>query len=133
MGGVSYSFWSEERNLMRSVIEVRERAHSLRLMTRRMGAAKPALELVPSSDRRTPTARDGGRRTYQRLLERVLTRFFIGSKLARLDLAGPACASLRQRAGAALSLACRRVGTDRPCGALAQGLKVVFRKRCTLA
>jgi hypothetical protein len=81
-GRCQFQLWSEERNLMRSVIEVRERAHSLRLMTRRMGAARPqALELVPSSDRRTPTARDAGRRTYQRLLERVLTRSFIGSKL----------------------------------------------------
>ena len=47
-----------------------------------MGAAKPqALELVPTSDRRTPTARDAARRNYQRLLERVLTRNFIGSKV----------------------------------------------------
>jgi hypothetical protein len=74
--------WSEERNLMRTVVEVQERAQCLRLMTRRMGAAKPqALELVPSSDRRTPTARDAGRRNYQRLLERALTRSFIGSKV----------------------------------------------------
>jgi hypothetical protein len=74
--------WSEERNLMRTVVEVQERAQCLRLMTRRMGAARPqALELVPSSDRRTPTARDAGRRNYQRLLERALTRSFIGSKV----------------------------------------------------
>jgi hypothetical protein len=47
-----------------------------------MGVAKPqALELVPSCDRRTPTARDAARRNYQRLLERVLTRVFIGSKV----------------------------------------------------
>ena len=31
--------WSEERNLVRTVIEVQERAQCLRLMTRRMGAA----------------------------------------------------------------------------------------------
>ena len=75
-------FWSEERNLMRTVVEVQERAQCLRLMTRRMGAAKPlALELVPTSDRRTPTAREAARRNYQRLLERVLTRSFIGSKV----------------------------------------------------
>ena len=81
-GRCQLQLWSEERNLMRSVIEVRERAHSLRLITRRMGAAKPqALEFVPSSDRRTPTARDSTRRTYQRLLERALTRAFLGSKL----------------------------------------------------
>jgi hypothetical protein len=74
--------WSDERNMVRTVLEVQERAHSLRLMTRRMGAAKPqALELVPTSDRRTPTARDAARRNYQRLLERVLTRAFLGSKV----------------------------------------------------
>jgi hypothetical protein len=51
-------------------------------MTRRMGATKPqALELVPTSDRRTPTARDAGRRNYQRLLERVLTRRFLDEKV----------------------------------------------------
>ena len=33
--------WSEERNLMRTVVEVQERAQCLRLMTRRMGAARP--------------------------------------------------------------------------------------------
>jgi hypothetical protein len=77
--------WSDERNLVRTVIEVRERAQSLRLMTRRMGAAKPqALELIPSQDRRTPTARDAARRNYQRLLERVLNRAFLGSKVEGL-------------------------------------------------
>jgi hypothetical protein len=61
---------------------LQERAQCLRLMTRRMGAAKPqALELVPTSDRRTPTAREAARRNYQRLLERALTRRFIGSKV----------------------------------------------------
>jgi hypothetical protein len=50
-------------------------------MTRRLGAAKPqALELLPISDRRTPTNRDTARRNYKRLLERVLIRNFIGSK-----------------------------------------------------
>jgi hypothetical protein len=74
--------WSEERNLIRTVVEVQERAQCLRLATRRMGAAKPqTLELVPTSDRRTPTARDAARRSYQRLLERVLTRHFIGAKV----------------------------------------------------
>jgi hypothetical protein len=74
--------WSEERNLMRTVVELQERAQCLRIMTRRMGAAKPqALELVPTSDRRTPTARDAARKSYQRLLERALGRSFIGSKV----------------------------------------------------
>jgi len=74
--------WSDERNLIRTVVEVQERAQCLRIATRRMGAAKPqTLELVPNSDRRTPTARDAARRSYQRLLERALTRQFIGSKV----------------------------------------------------
>ena len=69
--------WSEERNMVRTVVEVQERAQSLRLMTRRMGQTRPqALELVATSDRRTPTTRDAGRRMYQKLLERVLTRRF---------------------------------------------------------
>ncbi len=74
--------WSEERNLIRTVVEVAERAQCLRLATRRMGAARPqTLELVPTSGRRTPTAREASRRNYQRLLERVLTRHFIGTKV----------------------------------------------------
>jgi hypothetical protein len=74
--------WSEEHNMMRTVVDVQQRAQCLRLTTRRMGAAKPqSLELVPSSDRRTPTAREAGRRNYQRLLERALSRSFIGAKV----------------------------------------------------
>jgi hypothetical protein len=77
--------WSDERNLVRSVIDVQHRAQCLRLATRRMGAPKPqTLELVPNSDRRTPTARDAARRNYRRLLERALTRSFIGAKVDRL-------------------------------------------------
>lgn len=69
--------WSEERNLVRSVVSVQHRAGCLRLMTRRMGAPKPvSLEIVPTSDRRTPTAREASRRQYIRLLERVLARAF---------------------------------------------------------
>jgi hypothetical protein len=81
-------FWSEERNLIRTVVGVQARAQCLRVMTRRMGAAKPqALELVPASDRRTPTARESARRTYQRILERALTRAFIGYKVDGLSSA----------------------------------------------
>jgi hypothetical protein len=75
-------FWSEERNLVRTVIEVRERSGSLRLVTRRMGAPKSqTLELVSNANRRTPTTRDTARRNYQKLLERVLARTFIGAKV----------------------------------------------------
>lgn len=68
--------------MVRTVVEIQQRPQTLRVMTRRLGAPKPqALELVPSSDRRTPTARDSARRNYQRLLERVLTRALIGAKV----------------------------------------------------
>jgi hypothetical protein len=81
-GRCLFQLWSEERNLVRTVVEIQPRAQCLRVMTRRMGAPKPqALELVPTSDRRTPTARDSARRNYQRLLERALRRAFIGSKV----------------------------------------------------
>jgi len=74
--------WSEERNLVRTVVDVQERAQCLRISTRRMGAARPqTLELVPTADRRTPTAREAARRNYQRLLERVLTRHFLSAKV----------------------------------------------------
>lgn len=74
--------WSEERNLVRTVVGVEERAQCLRVMTRRMGAPKlQALEFVPTSDRRTPTARDASRRNYRKLLERVLTRRFLDAKV----------------------------------------------------
>ncbi len=101
--------WSEERNLVRTVVDVHERAQCLRLVTRRMGAAKPqTLELVPTSDRRTPTARDTARRNYLRLLERVLSRHFIGAKVdgmrTAMDLEhsfGPAYARGRLLKGSA--------------------------------
>jgi hypothetical protein len=74
--------WNEERNLVRTVVDVQERAHCLRIVTRRMGAARAqTLELAPTGDRRTPTARETARRNYQRLLERVLTRQFLGTKV----------------------------------------------------
>ncbi len=80
--------WSEERNQVRTVVGVQARAQCLRVMTRRMGVPKPqALELVPNSDRRTPSARDSARTTYRRVLERALTRAFIGSKVEGLSSA----------------------------------------------
>ena len=75
-------FWNSERNIVRTVIGVQPRASSLRLQTRRLGAPKPeSLELVSSIDRRTPSTRDTARRNYLRLLERVLTRHFLGFKV----------------------------------------------------
>ena len=74
--------WSQERNFIRTVAEVKPRAQSLRIATRKMGASRPQfLELTAASERRTPTTRDTARRNYQRLLERVLARHFLGYKI----------------------------------------------------
>ena len=101
--------WSDERNLVRTVVNVQERAQCLRLITRRMGTDKPqALEIAPSTERRTPTAREAARKSYQRVLERVLTRNFQGSRVdgmrSAMDLAhsfGPAYTRGRLLHGAA--------------------------------
>lgn len=75
-------FWSEEQNLLRTVVGIEARAQCLRVATRRMGATRPQmLELVANSQRRTPTTRESGRKNYLRLLERVLERNFVGAKL----------------------------------------------------
>ena len=80
--------WSEERNLVRTVLSVQQRAGGLRLTTRKLGAARPViLELVSTADRRTPTARSAGRRQYLRLLERVLERNFPDWKIDGLRAA----------------------------------------------
>lgn len=77
--------WSDERNMVRTVVDVQERAQSLRIVTRRMGASRPqTLELTPASNRRAATTRDTARRNYQRLLERALSRSFIGAKVSGL-------------------------------------------------
>ena len=101
--------WNEERNLVRTVVSVEARAQCLRVITQRMGAPRTQmLELAPTSDRRTPTARDATRRNYQKLLERALERAFIGSKVdgmrSAMDLEhsfGPAYARGRLLKGTA--------------------------------
>lgn len=69
--------WSEERNIIRTVVGIEERKSSLRLTTTRLGAPRPEkLELVEDSERRTPTTRDTQRSRYVRLLERTMLRSF---------------------------------------------------------
>jgi len=69
--------WSDERNLVRTIVDAQPRAGSLRLLTRKMGQPKPvALDLVANSERRTLNAKEASRRQYLRTLERVLQRNF---------------------------------------------------------
>ena len=76
-GRCSLHLWSDERNLVRTIVAAAPRANGLRLSTRRLGHAQPkSLELVSDRARRTPTTRDAARTRYLRLLERVLVRNF---------------------------------------------------------
>jgi hypothetical protein len=69
--------WSEERNLVRRVVSIEERAGTLRLATLRFGQTQSKLlELVAERERRTPTTRETARTRYVKLLERVLLREF---------------------------------------------------------
>lgn len=87
-GRCVWQLWNEERNVVRSVIGVERRASCLRVMTRRMGAAKPtSLDVLPNNDRRTPTTRDAHRRQYLRLLERVFERAWPDWRLDRFRAA----------------------------------------------
>ncbi len=77
--------WSEERNLIRTIVGLEERKDSLRLVVRRLGTQRPeSLQLVPDRDYRTPTTRALARSKYLRLLERVLPRCFDGYKIQSL-------------------------------------------------
>jgi hypothetical protein len=69
--------WSEERNVVRRVVGVVERAGALRLATQRFGqTGTKLLELVGTRERRTPSTRENARTRYLRTLERVLLRAF---------------------------------------------------------
>ena len=69
--------WSDERNLVRTVVGLQPRRNMLRLETLRFGQSKPQmLTLVPDPDFRTPQAKDTARRRYLRWLEEALQREF---------------------------------------------------------
>ncbi|HEX3941570.1 MAG TPA: hypothetical protein VHX11_08830 [Acidobacteriaceae bacterium] len=77
--------WSEERNLVRTVVGVEQRKDRLRLLVRRMGAERPqSLDFVAGRDFRAPGARGLSRSLYVRLLERVLCRVFSDYKVENL-------------------------------------------------
>ncbi|HEX7287278.1 MAG TPA: hypothetical protein VF532_13920 [Candidatus Angelobacter sp.] len=68
-------FWSEERNMVRQVLDAESKNGVLSLSVRRFAQARPhKLEICHDRDRRTPTARKAARSRYARVLERVLRR-----------------------------------------------------------
>ena len=77
--------WSEERNLVRTVVGLEVRKETLRIRVRRLGMARPqSLEVIRDRDQRTPATRTVARTKYLRLLERLATRHFHDYKLENL-------------------------------------------------
>ena len=80
--------WSEERNMVRTVVGLEARKETLRIRVRRLGAQRPqSLELLRDRDQRTPATRALSRTRYLHLLERVLTRHFSDYKVESLRTA----------------------------------------------
>ena len=77
--------WSEERNMVRTVVGMEARKETLRILVRRLGAQRPqSLQIVKDRDQRTPATRALSRTKYLRLLERLLTRHFNEYKVESL-------------------------------------------------
>jgi len=73
--------WSEQRNLVRTVVGAELRKDALRVQVSRFGQTKPqVLRFVADRDQRTPFARDTARSRYVSVLARILTRYFAGWK-----------------------------------------------------
>ena len=79
-------FWSEERNLVRRVLDVENKGETLRVMVQKMGQSKPVrLEICRARDPRSASARTTARAGYQRTLERVLRKKFPDLTLVKLS------------------------------------------------
>ncbi len=78
-------FWSEERNIVRRVLEAEVKNGTLRLAVQRMGQARPSkLEICRERDRRSPTVRKLARAAYEEKLRRTIDRHFPDFKVALL-------------------------------------------------
>jgi hypothetical protein len=67
--------WSQERNLVRHVLDAELKNGALTLTVRRFAQARPVkLEICRDRDRRPPTAQKAARNRYARVLERILHR-----------------------------------------------------------
>jgi hypothetical protein len=78
--------WSQERNIVRRVLDVESKGERLRVVVQRLGQTHPTkLEICRERDRRTASAKRGARSTYLRTLERVIKRTFPDLTLAQLS------------------------------------------------
>jgi hypothetical protein len=77
--------WSEERNMVRTVVGLEARKETLRIRVRRLGTQRPqSLEVLRDRDQRTPATRALSRTRYLHLLERLLPRHFNEYKVESL-------------------------------------------------
>jgi hypothetical protein len=78
--------WSEERNVVRRVLDVETKGESLRVTVQRMGQVRPTkLEICRERDPRTVSARRKARAVYQHILERALVKCFPELTLAHMS------------------------------------------------
>lgn len=78
--------WSEERNLVREIVDCEARNGVMRLSARRFAQARPHMvQICRERDQRTAAARKTARTHYARVLEAMLEREFPGWTLERLS------------------------------------------------
>lgn len=77
--------WSNERNVVRRVLDVEVKATTLRLQVQRMGQNRPTrLDFCRDRDQRSPAARRAARVAYEPRLRRALDRNFPNWTVVRL-------------------------------------------------
>ncbi len=80
--------WSNERNVVRRILDAEVKASTLRLQVQRMGQTRPTrLDICRDRDQRSPAARRAARVAYEPRLRRALERNFPGWTLVRLTTA----------------------------------------------
>jgi hypothetical protein len=78
--------WSEERNVVRRVLDCERKRGVLRLSVQKFGAARShVLEICADRDRRSAAAKRTTRSVFQRQLERTLLREFPGWHIGKLS------------------------------------------------
>ncbi len=87
-GHIVVHLWSEERNIVRRVLDAEEKNGALHLTVQRFGQSKPSrLEICRERDRRSPSVQRATRAKYEARLRRVLERTFPEFTLDRLTTA----------------------------------------------
>ncbi len=78
--------WSEERNIVRRVLDLEARPRVLRLSALRFGQSKPeTLEICADAGHRSAASQRAARVEYQKLLVRLLEREYPGAKIESIS------------------------------------------------